>query len=108
MGVYVGIPHHLKESNAVYAIVKAGGRQEKVSVGDVLLIDRVNAAAGASLSLPAILLVDGVKVTAEVIEEVKGEKVIILRYKSKTGYRRRQGFRAKQTRIKVTEITAGK
>ena len=120
MGVYVGIPHHLKESKAVYAIVKAGGRQEKVSVGDVLLIDRVNAAVGASLSLPAILLVDGekvttdssvlagVKVTAEVIEEVKGEKVIILRYKSKTGYRRRQGFRAKQTRIKVTEITAGK
>ena len=104
----------------MYAIVKAGGRQEKVAVGDVLLVDRLNAATGASVSFPAILVVDGgkvttdsdalakVKVTAEVLEEVKGPKVTILRYKSKTGYRRRQGFRAKQTRVKVTGISAGK
>jgi large subunit ribosomal protein L21 len=104
----------------VYAIVKAGGRQEKVAVGDVLLVDRLNAATGASVSFPALLVVDGgkvttdsdalakVKVTAEVLEEVKGPKVTILRYKSKTGYRRRQGFRAKQTRVKVTGISAGK
>ena len=104
----------------MYAIVKAGGRQEKVAVGDVLLVDRLNAATGASVSFPALLVVDGgkvttdsaalakVKVTAEVLEEVKGPKVTILRYKSKTGYRRRQGFRAKQTRVKVTGISAGK
>ena len=104
----------------MYAIVKAGGRQEKVAVGDVLLVDRLNAATGASVSFPALLVVDGgkvttdsdalakVKVTAEVLEEVKGRKVTILRYKSKTGYRRRQGFRAKQTRVKVTGISAGK
>ena len=72
------------------------------------------------VSFPALLVVDGgkvttdsdalakVKVTAEVLEEVKGPKVTILRYKSKTGYRRRQGFRAKQTRVKVTGISAGK
>jgi large subunit ribosomal protein L21 len=103
----------------VYAIVKAGGRQEKVAVGDVLLIDRVHQAPGASITLPALLLVDGaavttdakvlagITVTAEVLEEIKGEKIHILRYKNKTGYRRRQGFRAKRTRIKVTEISKG-
>ncbi|HUW78354.1 MAG TPA: 50S ribosomal protein L21 [Candidatus Nanopelagicaceae bacterium] len=103
----------------MYAIVKAGGRQEKVAVGDVLLIDRVHQVPGASINLPALLLVDGaavtsdskalagVTVTAEVLEEIKGEKIHILRYKNKTGYRRRQGFRAKRTRIKVTEISKG-
>jgi large subunit ribosomal protein L21 len=97
----------------VYAIVKAGGRQEKVAVGDTLLVDRVAAATGATIKLQALLLVDGAKVTTdtaginvsvEVLEEIKGPKIDILRYKSKTGYRRRQGFRAKLTRVKVTSI----
>ena len=49
----------------MYAIVKAGGRQEKVAVGDVLLIDRVPQAPGASINLPALLLVDGAAVTSD-------------------------------------------
>lgn len=101
----------------MYAIVKAGARQERVSVGEILDIDRVEAGVGATVSLPLLLLVEGGKistpgagstVSAEVLDEVKGPKIDILRYKSKTGYRRRQGFRAKQTRIKVTGISAGK
>jgi len=101
----------------VYAIVKAGGRQEKVAVGDTLLMDRVAAATGATIKLQALLLVDGAKVTTdtaginvsvEVLEEIKGPKIDILRYKSKTGYRRRQGFRAKLTRVKVTSINGVK
>jgi large subunit ribosomal protein L21 len=101
----------------VYAIVKAGGRQEKVAVGDTLLMDRVAAATGATIMLQALLLVDGAKVTTdtaginvsvEVLEEIKGPKIDILRYKSKTGYRRRQGFRAKLTRVKVTSINGVK
>lgn len=104
----------------MYAIVRAGGRQEKVAVGDVLAIDRVESAPGATISLPALMLVDGdsvvtdpktlsgASVTAEVLAEVKGPKITILRYKNKTGYRRRQGFRAKQTTIKVTGISTGK
>ncbi|ARK05077.1 large subunit ribosomal protein L21 [Cellulosimicrobium aquatile] len=103
-------------SNVVYAIVKAGGRQEKVSVGDILVVDRVSAKAGESLELPALLLVDGekvttdaaklakVKVTAEVVRDEKGPKITILRYKNKTGYRRRQGHRQQLTRLKVTGI----
>ncbi|MBU5423685.1 50S ribosomal protein L21 [Cellulomonas hominis] len=100
----------------VYAIVKAGGRQEKVAVGDVVVVDRLAAEAGATVELPALLLVDGtavtsdaaalakVKVTAEVVRDEKGPKIDILRYKNKTGYRRRQGHRQQLTRLKVTGI----
>lgn len=101
---------------SVYAIVRAGGRQEKVSVGDVLTIDRVAGEAGSTIELSPVLLVDGekvtsdadalakVKVSAEVVEATKGPKIQILRYKNKSGYRRRQGHRSKLTRIKVTGI----
>ncbi|WP_206074607.1 50S ribosomal protein L21 [Antribacter gilvus] len=100
----------------VYAIVKAGGRQEKVSVGDIVVMDRVQAAPGESIELAALLLVDGekvttdaatlakVKVTAEVVRDEKGPKIVILKFKNKTGYRKRQGHRQKLTRVKVTGI----
>ena len=104
----------------VYAIVKAGGHQEKVAVGDTVIVDRIDAAVGATVSFPAVLLVDGasvtsdpkllsgVKVTGEVLEETKGPKIDILRYKNKTGHRRRQGFRAKLTLVKITAINGAK
>ena len=104
----------------MYAIVKAGGRQVKVTVGETITVDRIDAAAGASVSFPALLLVDGanvttdpkalaaIKVTGEVIDEFKGPKIDILRYKNKTGYRRRQGFRAQHTRVKITAISGAK
>jgi large subunit ribosomal protein L21 len=101
----------------VYAIVKAGGRQEKVAVGDTITVDRINAKVGASVSFPALLLVEGanvttdpktlagIKVAGEILEETKGPKIDILRYKNKTGYRRRQGFRSQLTRVKITAIS---
>jgi large subunit ribosomal protein L21 len=104
----------------VYAIVKAGGRQEKVAVGDRVVVDRIDGAAGSTVTFPALLVVDGasittdpkvlsgVKVTAEVLDESKGPKIHILRYKSKTGYRRRQGFRSKNTIVKITAINGVK
>ena len=100
----------------VYAIVKAGGRQEKVSVGDIVVVDRLKAEAGSSVQLPALLLVDGdnvtsdakalakVSVTAEVIRDERGPKIDILKYKNKTGYRKRIGHRQDLTRLKVTGI----
>ena len=100
-------------SNVVYAIVKAGGRQEKVAVGDVVVVDRLAAKAGATVELPALLLVPGISpvqalakvtVTAEVVRDERGPKIDILRYKNKTGYRRRQGHRQDLTRLKVTAI----
>ncbi|MBA2696452.1 MAG: 50S ribosomal protein L21 [Actinobacteria bacterium] len=100
----------------MYAIVRAGGRQEKVSVGDVLVIDRVGAGAGESVDLTPLLLVDGstvtsarddlakVSVTAEVIEDTKGSKIVIQKFKNKTGYKKRQGHRQPLTQVKITAI----
>jgi large subunit ribosomal protein L21 len=100
----------------VYAIVRAGGRQEKVSVGDVLVVDRVQGEPGSKVELTPLLLVDGddvtsaadalakVTVTAEVVEATKGPKITILKFKNKTGYRKRQGHRQHHTRIRVTGI----
>ena len=100
----------------VYAIVRAGGRQEKVEVGTIVQLDRVQAAQGEKIELPAVLLVDGdavtsdadklakVKVTAEVIGDLRGPKIVIQKYKNKTGYKKRQGHRQDLTRVKVTGI----
>jgi large subunit ribosomal protein L21 len=104
-------------SNVVYAIVKAGGRQEKVAVGDVVVVDRRAEQAGATVQLPALLLVDGetvttdaealakVTVTAEVVRDEKGPKITILKYKNKTGYKVRKGHRQQLTRLRVTGIS---
>ena len=101
----------------MYAIVRAGGRQEKVSVGDVLLIDKIGS-TGDQIQLQPLLLVDGaavtsdagalakVKVTAEVVKPAKGPKITILKYKNKTGYRKRQGHRQHLTQVKITAIDA--
>jgi large subunit ribosomal protein L21 len=100
----------------VYAVVRAGGRQEKVSVGTIVTLDRIKADANGKIELSALLLVDGdkvttdakalakVKVTAEVLNDLRGPKIIIQKYKNKTGYKKRQGFRADLTRVQVTEI----
>lgn len=108
-----------EKERVVYAIVRNGGRQHKVAVGDVIDLDLTDSAPGDSLSLPALLLVDGdsvttdsaalakVDVTAEVVGETKGPKIHILKYKNKTGYRKRQGHRQHYTRVKVTGINAG-
>ncbi|MEY4425441.1 MAG: hypothetical protein RJB56_1068 [Actinomycetota bacterium] len=100
----------------VYAVVRAGGRQEKVSVGTIVTLDRIKADANGKIELAALLLVDGdkvttdatalakVKVTAEVLNDLRGPKIIIQKYKNKTGYKKRQGHRSELTRVQVTEI----
>jgi large subunit ribosomal protein L21 len=104
----------------VYAIVRSGGRQEKVAVGDVIETDRVAGEPGDSVELPALLLVDGetvtsdaqalagVTVSAEVLAHTKGPKIDVLKYKNKTGYRKRQGHRQALTQLRVTGIESGK
>jgi large subunit ribosomal protein L21 len=100
----------------VYAIVKAGGRQEKVSVGDIVVMDRISGETGAEIELTPVLLVDGEKVTSaasdlakvtvtgEIVRNERGPKITILKFKNKTGYRKRQGHRQELTRIKITGI----
>ena len=104
----------------MYAIVRAGGRQEKVAVGDLIELDRVVGQPGDEVSLPVLLLVDNGAVTTdaavlakstvkgELVDHHRGPKIDILRYKSKTGHRRRQGFRAQHTRVKITAISGAK
>lgn len=100
----------------VYAVVRAGGRQEKVSVGTIVVLDRQAAKVGDTLELAAVLLVDGdavttdadklakVSVTAEVLGEERGPKIVIQKFKNKTGYKKRQGHRQDLTRVKITGI----
>jgi len=100
----------------VYAIVRSGGRQHKVAEGDVVEIDKVEAKAGDSLTLTPLLLVDGedvtvgadrlanVTVTAEVLAETKGPKIRLIKFKNKSGYKKRQGHRQRHTQIKITSI----
>jgi len=103
----------------VYAIVRAGGHQHKVAVGDTITVDRLSAGPGDSVALPALLLVDGetvtsdaaalakASITAEVVEHGKGPKIIIHKFRNKTGYHKRQGHRQQLTTLKVTGIDAG-
>ena len=103
-------------SNVVYAIVKAGGRQEKVSVGDVIVVDKLTAEVGTTVELEQVMIVDGdkvitdkkelenKKVAVEVVGPAKGPKITIVKYKNKTGYRKRMGHRQKLTTVKVTGI----
>ena len=100
----------------MYAIVRSGSKQQKVVVGDVIEIDKTDEAVGTALSLPVVMLVDGEKVTAtgldkaavtvEILGATKGPKIVIQKYKNKTGYKKRQGHRQKYTQVKVTGISA--
>ena len=87
-----------------------------MEVGSIITVNRVSGDADGKLELPAVLLVDGdtvttdaaalakVKVTAEVLDDLRGPKIVIQRYKNKTGYKSRQGHRQDLTRLKVTGI----
>ncbi|MBF4568984.1 50S ribosomal protein L21 [Plantibacter sp. VKM Ac-2880] len=100
----------------VYAVVRAGGRQEKVEIGTIVTMDRVKADKDGNIELPAVLHVDGeniisdakslakITVTAEVLENLRGPKIIIQKFKNKTGYKKRQGHRQELTRVKITGI----
>ncbi len=102
------------KETAVYAIVRAGAKQQKVAVGDVIEIDKVSTAVGDTLTLPVVMAVDGesvtttglgeAAVTVEVLGATKGPKIVIQKYKNKTGYKKRQGHRQKYTQVKVTDI----
>ena len=101
----------------MYAIIRAGGKQAKVSSGDVIDVERLKSdsdkvtfapllvvdEAGNAVSDPKVL--GKAKVTAKVLGETRGPKVDIFKYKSKTGYRRRQGHRQTYTRVEITGIT---
>ncbi len=102
----------------MYAIVRCGGRQEKAAVDDVLTVDTLPGEAGSSVTLPAVLVVDGSKVisdpaevgryqvTAQIMGAIAGPKINMIHYRNKTGYRRRLGHRQHYTQVKITSISA--
>ncbi len=104
----------------MYAIVKTGGKQYKVAEGDVIEVEKLVGEPGDTVTLPALLLVDGadvlsdpgklsgVAVTGELVAHTKGPKIRIHKFKNKTGYHKRQGHRQPLTQIKVTGIESGK
>jgi large subunit ribosomal protein L21 len=101
----------------MYAIVKTGGKQYKVAVGDVVQVEKLEGEPGTEVSFPALLVVDGTDVTADaealgkvsvtgkVVSHTKGPKIRIHKFKNKTGYHKRQGHRQKLTQVEVTGIT---
>jgi len=104
----------------VYAIVRCGGRQEKVAVDDVLNVDKLSGDVGSSVTLPAVLVVDddnvisdpakisGYRITAEIVGDAAGPKINMIHYRNKTGYRRRLGHRQKYTQVRITGIDSPK
>ena len=100
----------------MYAIVKTGGKQYKVAEGDLVKVEKIEGEPGSSVALTPVLLVDGatvkanaadlekVSVSAEIVEQGKGPKIDILKYKNKTGYKKRQGHRQPVTTLKITGI----
>lgn len=103
-----------------YAILKLGGKQYKVSPGEILEIDKIEGAKDATLELGDVLLfvsegdvkigkptLSGAKVKVKVLEQKRGDKLMVEKYKSKVRYRRRMGFRAHITKIQVEKIEVG-
>lgn len=102
----------------MYAVIDVGSKQAKVFEGRTVLVERLNAVAGDEISLRPVLFVDGDRVLAradelasvtvrgEIVDEVKGTKVIGFRYKSKANERKHFGHRQKYTRVKITSIVA--
>lgn len=103
----------------MYAIIRAGGKQQKVAPGDVIEIERIKG-DDAKIEFTPIMVVDDkgnvnagasnldkAKVTAEVLGETKGDKIQVLKFRNKTGYRRRAGHRQRFTTIQISEIALG-
>mgnify|MGYP006272317151 FL=1 len=99
----------------MFAIVQSGGKQYRVEEGDVLRLEALEAEVGATVDLPVLMLggettkvgtptVEGAKVSAEVVQHGRGEKLYIKKFKAKANYRRRTGHRQAYTEVRVTGI----
>ena len=102
----------------MFAVVKTGGKQYKVSEGDVIQVDKLEGEVGAAITLDQVLMVgededvqvgspmlDGNQVTAEITEQLKDKKIIVFKKKRRKNYRRKNGHRQLVTRLKITKIS---
>ncbi|MDJ1121548.1 50S ribosomal protein L21 [Olsenella sp. YH-ols2217] len=100
----------------MYAIVSTGGKQYKVAKGDVLDVEKLDAQPGDQVSLDVLLLNDGAatvvdpaaladkKVTAEVVDQHKGEKVIVFKFHKRKRYQRTKGHRQQLTKLQIVDL----
>ena len=100
----------------MYAVIATGGKQCRVKEGDVLCIEKIDAEVDSVVSFDVLLLgegdevkvgaptVAGAKVEAKVLGQVKGEKIVVYKYKSKKTYHRKQGHRQPYTKVEITSI----
>ena len=91
----------------MYAIIATGGKQYKVSEGDVIKVEKLNAEAGNTVTFDNVIAVsnDSLKVGADVANG-RGKKVIVYKYKRKTGYHKKNGHRQAYTQVKIDKINA--
>ena len=102
----------------MYAVIATGGKQYKVSEGDIIRVEKLGVEAGSAYTFDKVLLVSGdevkvgaptvagATVEADVIDDVKGKKVIVYKYKRKSGYHKKNGHRQQYTAVKITKINA--
>ncbi|TVY04064.1 50S ribosomal protein L21 [Cohnella terricola] len=103
----------------MYAIIETGGKQYKVQAGDVIFVEKLSANAGESITFDRVLavskdgslttgspIVSGASVTGKVEQQVKGEKIIVFKYKPKKNYKRKQGHRQPYTKVTIENIKA--
>ena len=99
----------------MFAVIKTGGKQYRVASGDVIKVEKLEVEAGSTVTLDQVLMVDGkigtplvadATVSAEVIAQDRGPKVIIVKKKRRQNYRRKNGHRQDLTVLRITEISA--
>ena len=104
----------------MYAVVKTGGKQYKVAPGDVISIEKLNVEVGEEVELPVIFVADGdaieadpekaaaTKVTAQVLDQYKGKKQLVFKFKKRKGYKKLKGHRQQLTKVRITAVGAEK
>src|SRR5574344_1068670 len=101
----------------MYAIIATGGKQYKVAEGDVINVEKLNVEAGKTVTFDQVVVVNNgdvlvgdavakASVEATVVEEGKGKKVVVYKYKRKSGYHKKQGHRQPFTKVKIEKINA--
>lgn len=108
----------MKGKKTMYAIVSTGGKQYKVATDDVITVEKLEGEVGSKVELPVLFLNDGkkivtdpaklakAKVTAEILDQFKGEKQLVFKFHKRKRYRRLNGHRQQLTKLKITKVQA--
>ena len=108
----------MKGKKTMYAIVSTGGKQYKVATDDVITVEKIEGEVGSKVELPVLFLNDGkkivtdpaklakAKVTAEILDQFKGEKQLVFKFHKRKRYRRLKGHRQQLTKVKITKVQA--